>query len=329
MPRRATSARRSRRPGSSAGTSASTPSGCGASASASTTRRSGRTSRPRRASRFVMRIAERMLGVRYTPVPRDALARGRAGLRRQRREDRQGAGDALRRSLSARGKYNHAAVWPLRSAATRDQRLPQAALVVNLDRHGLTLGELETLLHEFGHALHNNLSATRYAQQASENVQWDFVEAPSQMLEDWVYDKKVLKLFAEVCPACQPVPDEMIDQARVARDFGKGTAGRAPAPVRQLTTWRSTAPTRPIRWRCGARWKARRRSATSPARGFRPASRTSPAATRRATTATSGARSSPSTCAPRSATTGSTRWSARAIAARCWRRAGSCRRASW
>jgi thimet oligopeptidase len=42
------------------------------------------------------------------------------------------------------------------------------------------------------------------------------------MLEDWVYDKKVLKLFAEVCPACRPVPDAMIDQARVARDFGKG-----------------------------------------------------------------------------------------------------------
>ena len=120
------------------------------------------------------------------------------------------------------GKYNHAAVWPLRSAATRNQRVPQAALVVNLDRKGLTLNELETLLHEMGHALHNNLSATRYAQQASSNVQWDFVEAPSQMLEDWVYDKKVLKLFAEVCPSCRPVPDEMIDKARVARDFGKG-----------------------------------------------------------------------------------------------------------
>ncbi len=57
-----------------------------------------------------------------------------------------------------------------------------------------------------GHALHNNLSATRNSLQGSENVQWDFVEAPSQMLEDWVYDKKVLKLFAEVCPACRRCP---------------------------------------------------------------------------------------------------------------------------
>ena len=73
-----------------------------------------------------------------------------------------------------------------------------------------------------GHAFHNELSATRYALQAGTSVQRDFVEAPSQMLEDWVYDKRVLKLFAEVCPTCKPVPDEMIDKARVARDYAKG-----------------------------------------------------------------------------------------------------------
>jgi len=171
---------------------------------------------------FVMRTAERILGIRYTPVPATlwhddvrafAVSDAKTGK----------ALATLYVDLYPReGKYNHAAVWPLRSAATRNQRVPQAALVVNLDRKGLTLNELETLLHEMGHALHNNLSATRYAQQASSNVQWDFVEAPSQMLEDWVYDKKVLKLFAEVCPSCRPVPDEMIDKARVARDFGKG-----------------------------------------------------------------------------------------------------------
>jgi thimet oligopeptidase len=86
----------------------------------------------------------------------------------------------------------------------------------------LTLGELETLLHETGHALHNNLSATRYSANGGTSVQRDFVEAPSQMLEDWVYDKHVLKLFAKVCPSCKPVPDEMIDKALIARDYGKG-----------------------------------------------------------------------------------------------------------
>jgi thimet oligopeptidase len=120
------------------------------------------------------------------------------------------------------GKFKHAAVFSYRNGATRNGRSPQAALVVNLDRKGLTLEELETLLHEFGHAVHNNLSSTRYSSQAGTTVLRDFVEAPSQMLEDWVYDKKVLKVFQQVCPQCKPVPDEMIDQALVARDYGKG-----------------------------------------------------------------------------------------------------------
>lgn len=120
------------------------------------------------------------------------------------------------------GKYNHAAVWPLRGSATRIQRTPAAALVVNFDRSGLTLDEVETLLHELGHAVHVNLSKTRYAATAGTTVMHDFVEAPSQMLEDWVYDKNVLKLMQEVCPSCKPVPDAMVEQAQAAKHDGKG-----------------------------------------------------------------------------------------------------------
>src|SRR4030095_1141937 len=116
----------------------------------------------------------------------------------------------------------HAAVWGFRNGAVRNDRVPQAALVANLDRKGLTLEELETLLHEFGHSLHNNLSATRYSLQGGTSVLRDFVEAPSQMLEDWVYDKRVLKVFAEVCPTCKRWPDEMIEKASIARDYAKG-----------------------------------------------------------------------------------------------------------
>jgi thimet oligopeptidase len=120
------------------------------------------------------------------------------------------------------GKYNSTSVWGYRDAATSTNRQAQAVLVANLDRRGLTLPELETLLHEFAHTLHNNLSATRYASDGGMNVEQDFLEAPSQMLEDWVYDKKVLTLFLDGCPACKPVPDDMVDKARAARDFGKG-----------------------------------------------------------------------------------------------------------
>ena len=177
---------------------------------------------PEASLQFVMRLAEKMFGIRYTRMPE-----------RLWHDDVQAyavSDAASGRPLASlyvdlyprEGKYNHAAVWSFRNGSTRGDRAPQAALVVNMDRKGLTLSELETLLHESGHALHNNLSLTRYVAQAGTNVQRDFVEAPSQMLEDWVYDKRVLKVFAEVCPTCTPVPDEMIDKARVARDYGKG-----------------------------------------------------------------------------------------------------------
>jgi thimet oligopeptidase len=177
---------------------------------------------PQQSLDFVMKVAERMLGIRYQRVPAKlwhedvqayAVADARSGKPLA----------TLYVDLYPRdGKYKHAAVFSYRNGSTRMGRVPQAALVVNLDRKGLSLDELETLLHELGHALHNNLSATRYSAQGGTTTQRDFVEAPSQMLEDWVYDKRVLKLFAQVCPACKPVPDEMIDKALVARDYGKG-----------------------------------------------------------------------------------------------------------
>ncbi len=119
-------------------------------------------------------------------------------------------------------KFGHAAMWPVRGSSTASGRLPVAALVTNFSREGLTLQELETLLHEFGHALHGMLSNTRYATQAGTSVKLDFVEAPSQMLEEWVYDAKVLALFKEVCAGCEPVPADLLRRAQEARSFAKG-----------------------------------------------------------------------------------------------------------
>ena len=177
---------------------------------------------PEESMQFVLRIAEKLFGVRHTQVPA-ALWHADAKAYAVTEVVSGKPVATLYVDLYPReGKYKHAAVWSFRRGSTRNQRLPQSALVVNLDRKGLTLAELETLLHEVGHALHNNLSATRYVSQAGTSVQRDFVEAPSQMLEDWVFDKRVLKLFAEVCPTCTPVPDAMIEQALAARDYGQG-----------------------------------------------------------------------------------------------------------
>jgi thimet oligopeptidase len=174
--------------------------------------------------KFVMGVAERMFGIRYTRVQGNWWHPEVQGYAVTDAATGKPIAGLLVDLYPREGKFNHAAVWSLRGSATRapgPARLPQAALVVNFDRKGLSLDELETLLHEFGHALHNNLSATRYSSLAGTSTPRDFVEAPSQMLEDWVYDPKVLATFKAVCPACKPVPDELIAQAVKARDYGK------------------------------------------------------------------------------------------------------------
>ena len=178
---------------------------------------------PQESLQFALRVIERLMGVRYQRV----LAAAAWHPDVQAYDVRDATTDKplgrLWVDLYPRdGKYNHAAVWPLRSVSTALGRQPEAALVVNFNRQGLTLDEMETLLHELGHAVHNNLSASRYVQQAGTRVLLDFVEAPSQMLEDWVYDKRVLALMAEVCSTCKPVPDALIDQAHAAKRFGQG-----------------------------------------------------------------------------------------------------------
>lgn len=177
---------------------------------------------PQESLAFVMKVSESLLGVRYTRVPAKLWhPEVQAYVARDVKTGRSLA--TLYVDLYPRdGKYSHAAVWGLRGGATRIGRVPQAALVVNLDRKGLTLEELETLLHEMGHALHNNLSATRHSTQAGTSVLRDFVEAPSQMLEDWVYDKRVLAAFTSVCPSCKPVPEALVDKAVAANNYGKG-----------------------------------------------------------------------------------------------------------
>jgi thimet oligopeptidase len=178
---------------------------------------------PEESLAFVLRVSEKLLGAKFEAVRGVPLWHADARAFAVKDAATGAALATLYVDLYPReGKYNHAAVWPIRAASMRLKRVPQSALVVNFDRKGLTLEELETLLHELGHALHNSLSATRYSAQGGTAVLRDFVEAPSQMLEDWVYDKQVLATFAEVCPACKPVPDDLLDKAIALRDHGKG-----------------------------------------------------------------------------------------------------------
>jgi thimet oligopeptidase len=122
------------------------------------------------------------------------------------------------------GKFTHAAAWPVRGASTRLGRTPISVLVANFDRKGLTHDEVETLFHEFGHVLHGVLSTTTYTQHAGTSVERDFVEAPSQIFEEWGRRLESLSLVREVCPACPVMDEALVARLNEARRFGRGIA---------------------------------------------------------------------------------------------------------
>lgn len=88
----------------------------------------------------------------------------------------------------------------------------------------LTFNEVTTLFHEFGHGLHGLLADSTYQSLAGTNVLWDFVELPSQVLENWCYEKECLDLFAKHYQTGETIPQEFIDQIKAAQTFRSGTA---------------------------------------------------------------------------------------------------------
>jgi thimet oligopeptidase len=120
------------------------------------------------------------------------------------------------------GKYKHAAAWPVRGVALRAGRKPISTLVTNFDRTGLTHDELETLLHEFGHVLHGVLSETHYLAHSGTSVERDFVEAPSQMYEEWASRMESLTLLRVHCDSCPMIDESLVDRLNAAKKFGSG-----------------------------------------------------------------------------------------------------------
>ncbi len=107
---------------------------------------------------------------------------------------------------------------------------PHASLVMNLSKPTkdkpalLRLGELETFLHEFGHALHGMFANTRFESLSGTNVLWDFVELPSQFMENYAVEKDFLRTFAFHYETGEPIPDELIDKIQQSRNFNVASA---------------------------------------------------------------------------------------------------------
>jgi thimet oligopeptidase len=124
------------------------------------------------------------------------------------------------------GKYKHAAEFPIVNGINGLQ-LPEAALVCNFPGGDGSSGlmehtDVETFLHEFGHLLHNIFAGTdqRWMYFSGIKNEWDFVEAPSQMLEEWVWDAQTLATFARNDKG-EVIPPALVEKMAAARDFGK------------------------------------------------------------------------------------------------------------
>lgn len=137
-----------------------------------------------------------------------------------------------------KGKRNGAWMTSYKSQYFKDghNERPHVSIVCNFTRPTatkpslLTFNEVTTLFHEFGHALHGMLADTTYPTLSGTSVYWDFVELPSQIMENWCYEEEALKLFAKHYETGETIPMEYITKIKESASFLEGLA-----TVRQLS----------------------------------------------------------------------------------------------
>ncbi|WP_224241957.1 M3 family metallopeptidase [Hyalangium gracile] len=124
-------------------------------------------------------------------------------------------------------KYKHAAQFDL-ATGKAGQTLPEGVLMCNFPKPGaepalMQHDDVETFFHEFGHLLHHILGGrARWAGLSGVRTEWDFVEAPSQMLEEWAWAPESLQTFARHYQTQEPLPADVIQRMKKAEEFGKG-----------------------------------------------------------------------------------------------------------
>ncbi len=134
------------------------------------------------------------------------------------------------------GKYNHFAQFGIidgKELPDGTYQRPTVALICNFPSPGkdkpslMSHDDVETIFHEFGHAMHSILTRAKYSRFSGTSVPGDFVEAPSQMLENWVWDKKVLDSFAaDYRDPSKKIPTEILAKLKEARLATEGTRYR-------------------------------------------------------------------------------------------------------
>ncbi|MGR7813455.1 M3 family metallopeptidase [Lacinutrix undariae] len=128
------------------------------------------------------------------------------------------------------GKRNGAWMTSYKSQSIKDgiNNRPHVSIVCNFTKPTkskpslLTFNEVTTLFHEFGHALHGMLANTTYPSLSGTSVFWDFVELPSQVLENWCYEKEALELFATHYETSEVIPMELVEKIKASATFNEG-----------------------------------------------------------------------------------------------------------
>ncbi len=124
------------------------------------------------------------------------------------------------------GKRNGA--WMTSYRSQKKGKRPHISIVCNFSKPThtepslLTFQEVTTLFHEFGHALHGILANTTYSSLSGTSVYWDFVELPSQIMENWCYQPEALKLYAKHFKTGEVIPHELIEKIKKAAHFQQG-----------------------------------------------------------------------------------------------------------
>jgi thimet oligopeptidase len=127
-------------------------------------------------------------------------------------------------------KYNHAACFGIKNGkmTSNGYQLPMASLVCNFpeptaDKPSLMPhGQVETFFHEFGHVLHHMVTTADLYSQSGTNVARDFVEAPSQIFENWAWNYDAVKLFAKHYDTREVMPEELFNKMLAAKNVGSG-----------------------------------------------------------------------------------------------------------
>ena len=123
------------------------------------------------------------------------------------------------------GKFTHAAVFDISSGGSSRQELPICSMVANFPNPNtgdglMTFDEVETLFHEFGHVLHNGIGKSKYTRFVGANCEWDFVEAPSQIMEHWVWKVDCMKRISTHIESGESLSEEICEKLNKSKNIG-------------------------------------------------------------------------------------------------------------